>query len=169
MAKLIRLVLLLILAGTAYAQELPDAPQPQTKCQQTVIDENNDIAYKEIFCDSIPEWRELPKAQKHVSYFATRHYEDPPLRTNSETFHSKSFIIPEITMYGTVTADVIVNRNSPTAPKGIDLFVDAYVPALTASGFDYVMHRYIFAPTGNGIVGYVIYKHARGLKTGIYP
>jgi hypothetical protein len=80
-------LLLLVLTGTAIAQEFPDAPSASsslsgTMCQQgSSIDEQGNVTYKEVFCEGIPQW---PEHKYRAGYSAT------PLSWK-KTFNGKLF------------------------------------------------------------------------------
>jgi hypothetical protein len=134
------ITILLMLASVCMAQELPDAPMPQTTPEKppvyfTFMDRN---AVK-------------------------------PLRTNRQTLASPGFYVPQVLAYTAIAVDIDRTRHSANAPRGADLYVDALLPAVVISAMSYGADRLLWRPLGTGLMGFVIFKHSRAAVTGRYP
>lgn len=141
MKWIIRWLLVVLLGRFAVAQELPDAPQPQTStCSQYLFDENGALISVPVDCASIPAWRDLAAtnapAPRPAGFFAFRKsYKDPPLRTNREVFTSKVILVTHIAGFAAMM--VACSR------KNSHEHWHSEMPAMIAvSGMDYVGDRY---------------------------
>jgi len=108
--------------------------------------------------------------QQHTSFFAGRSYTDPPLRSNREILHSKSYRWLNLAIWGSVGANLARNWNNyrHDQPHGGELLVDALLPAAVNSAMVFGSYKYIWAPIGVGTAGYGIFVNTRSAINGVY-
>lgn len=116
-----------------------------------------------------PYEKVLPR-QRPTSFFAGRSYTDPPLRTNREILHSKSYQWLNFAIWGSVGANLARNWNNyrHDQPHGGELLVDAILPAAVNSAMVFGSYKYIWAPIGVGTAGYGIFVNTRSAISGVY-
>jgi hypothetical protein len=127
-----------------------------------------EIPSPEVFPDA-PQ----PQAVKaRTPFFAAWHQDMPkPLRTNRETFTSKTFISSQVLMWTAVWADYHYTANSPTIrprPRGSALALDLLGAPLMATGIYFIADKYVWRPIGILTVSYVIAIDSHAAFTGRY-
>lgn len=165
----------LLLSALGWAQELPDAPQPQ--CSRGTYDLNGHPTMQTIPCSEVPKvdrWNTVPSpAPKKVGFWTVHRASDPPLRTSKQTIFSPTFYVPEALAWGVAAADVKMNGckqvGTSTAPCGAELYVDAFVPLGIISGAHYFFDRFVCRACSFPALGIVFERHIKGLATGVYP
>jgi hypothetical protein len=137
--------LLLLLAGMAAAQELPDAPQPVVPPAPPA-----------------PHWRTIEApAPRPIGTFSGRHIGDPALRSPRQTLTSPSFYLPQAAGWIATAVDFKINRSQSGK-------VDAFVPAAALTGLSYTLDRWVWRPLGWLSAGIVTAIHVHGAVTGRY-
>lgn len=139
-------VLFLLCAVSLYGQELPNAPSATPQPKAAVVN-------------------------SHTSYFAGRRWTDPPLRSNHEILHSKSFRLLQIGIWSSAGTDIARNwdgQHLHNQPHGGELLVDALLPTAVNSFMIWGAYKYIWAPIGLGTGAYAIFVHTRSTINGKY-
>lgn len=174
MKLLISLAVFSALLGTAFSQTYPDAPS-QRHCYTNADSKGTMI---EIPCDTVPklsnvrDWAPIViLPPQHTSFFAGRRWTDPPLRTNSEILHSKSFRLLTLGLAGSCAANLIRNwdgAHKRNQPHGGELLLDDLLPMGVNLAGTFAAYKYIWAPIGVGTAGYGIFINTRSAIDGNY-
>lgn len=152
----------LLLTAFAFGQQLPDAPS-------SVVD--NTMVGMVCVCNTENNWHVIEAQPEHTSFLKGRRWTEPPLRTNQEILHSKSFRLLQLGIWASVGADLARNWNNktnPTQPHGGELLVDALLPAAVNTAMVWGSYKYIWAPIGAGTGIYGIFIHTRSAIDGVY-
>lgn len=171
-------LLVCFLAPMARCQELPDNPVPnkQPECWCAVYRDGT-VRSVPIDCNQAsPAWCafDMRTPKPDPGYWAFRRADQPYLRTNRQTVHSKLFWLPVSAATLATTGDVLVQRRnrqrqSPPPPTSGELYIDAYVPLAVGVGLDYVADRFVGRSLGTLVMGYITGKHVYGAVSGRYP
>jgi hypothetical protein len=139
------------------AANLPDAPSSATTCT-----ENNGKPCPERVHKLIGQYPPSPESRTQqpardpdsVHFWTYRGWQEPPLRTNKQVFHSKVFVATHI---GGAIAMIVACR-----PKNPGYDWKSQAPAVGAIfGMDYLQFRFIGGPNAVGAPIYEMVQYSR--------
>jgi hypothetical protein len=130
----------LLVAGLARCQSLPDSPSATQSTQST----QSAVQHRS-------GWHAIAAGARKViappGYWTMGRWDAPhPLRTNHEVLTSKEFLLLELGNWGSTFALVQTTRNEKQltpVPKHFELYLDAYVSTVAVTGFHFILEKYV--------------------------